>query len=135
MATHDVFISYAHKQEHEVLPFVQELERQNPQLRFFYDRCSILAGGQWLKLISDAVHCAKAFVAVLLPACSASPVCWDEFQCAKLKEYNTRTSLIRKVRLYSEPSLPPIMGINSYVDCAEGDQQKLHACAATLTAI
>src|ERR1039457_6211919 len=35
------------------------------------------------------------FVAVLSPDYSASPVCWDEFQCAKLKEYNTRTSVRR----------------------------------------
>jgi hypothetical protein len=89
-------------------------------------------GGQWIKLISDAVHDASIFIAVLSPDYTASPVCWDEFQCAKLKEYNTRTSVIKTVRLYSEQALPPIIGIYSYVDCVEGDLVKLRACASTV---
>ena len=51
---------------------------------------------------------------------------------AKLKEYNTRSSVIKTVRLYSERELPPIIGIYSYVDCAEGDLVKLRACAGTV---
>jgi len=71
---------------------------------------------------------------VLSPDYTASPVCWDEFQCAKLKEYNTRTAVIKTVRLYSEHDLPPIMGIHSYVDCVEGDLSKLRASAVTMLA-
>ena len=59
-------------------------------------------------------------------------MCWDEFQCAKLKEYNTRRSVIRTVRLYSEKDVPLIMGIYSYIDCAEGDLQRLRESAATV---
>jgi hypothetical protein len=129
---YDVFVSYAHKQDQEVLAFVRELERHLPRARIFYDRDSIPIGGQWLKMISEAVHKAKLFVAVLSPDYSASPVCWDEFQCAKLKEYNTRTSVIRTVRLYAERELPPMMGIHSYVDCAEGDLEKLRGAATQL---
>ena len=131
---YDVFVSYAHKQVQEVLAFVRELEHQYPRLRIFYDHLSIPLGAQWLKMISEGVHKARMFVAVLSPDYSASPVCWDEFQCAKLKEYNTRTSVIRTVRLYSERELPPMMGIHSYVDCVEGDMEKLRGCAATLLA-
>jgi hypothetical protein len=85
-------------------------------------------------MISEALRKARVFVAVLSPDYSASPVCWDEFQCAKLREYNMRGSIIRTVRLYSERDLPPIMGIYSYVDCAEGDVEKLRECAGTLLA-
>jgi hypothetical protein len=131
-AGYDVFISYAHKQDQEVRAFVQELQRQQPHLRIFHDRGAIPVGGQWIKLISDAVHDASVFIAVLSPDYTASPVCWDEFQCAKLKEYNTRTSVIKTVRLYSEPQLPPIIGIYSFVDCVEGDLVKLRACAGTV---
>jgi hypothetical protein len=131
---YDVFVSYAHKQAKEVLAFVRELERQYPRLRIFYDCRSIPLGAQWLKMISEGVHQARMFVAVLSPDYSASPVCWDEFQCAKLKEYNTGTSVIRTVRLYSERELPPMMGIHSYIDCVEGDVEKLRDCAATLLA-
>lgn len=133
-SSYDVFISYAHEQDAEVRVLVQELERQHPSFRVFYDRRSIPVGGQWMKLISDAVHGARAFIAVLSPDYTASPVCWDEFQCAKLKEYSSRTSIIKTVRLYSEPALPPIMGIYSFTDCAEGDLAKLRSCAATLLA-
>jgi hypothetical protein len=129
---YDVFISYAHKQDQEVQAFVQELQRHKPLLRIFYDRTAIPPGGEWLKMISDAVHNADRFIAMLSPDYTASPVCWDEFQCAKLKEYNTRTSLIKTVRLYSERDLPPIIGIYSYVDCAEGDLVRLRGCANTV---
>ncbi len=129
---YDVFISYAHKQDQEVQAFVQELQQHQPRLRIFHDRSAIPPGGQWLKMISDAVHHAATFIAVLSPDYTASPVCWDEFQCAKLKEYNTRSSVIKTVRLYSERELPPIIGIYSYTDCAEGDLVKLRACAGTV---
>ena len=129
---YDVFISYAHKQDREVRAFVEALQKRHPRLRIFYDRRAIPIGGQWIKAISDAVHKASTFIAVLSPDYTASPVCWDEFQCAKLKEYNTHASVIKTVRLYSEPALPPIMGIYSFADCAEGDLAKLRSCAATL---
>jgi hypothetical protein len=129
-----VFVSYAHKQDQEVMVFVQELQARHPSLRIFYDRSAIPAGGRWLKLISDAVHQAHTFIAVLSPDYTASPVCWDEFQCAKLKEYSTRASVIKTVRLYSDQALPPIIGIYSFVDCVEGDLAKLRASAATVLA-
>jgi len=129
---YDVFVSYAHKQGSEVAMFVQALQQKYPGLRIFYDRRVIRPGGQWIKRISYAVHQARAFIAFLSPDYSASPICWDEFQCAKLKEYNTRASVIKTVRLYSEEDLPPIMGIHTYVDCVEGDLAKLRACAASV---
>jgi hypothetical protein len=129
---YDVFVSYAHKQDAEVRAFVDALQQRDRGLRVFYDRNDIPVGGQWLKLISDTVHRSRTFIAVLSPDYTASPVCWDEFQCAKLKEYRTRTSVIKTVRLYSEQELPPIMGIYSFVDCVEGDLTKLRASAATV---
>ena len=129
---YDVFISYAHKQDLEVKEFVKALQQAVPRSRVFFDRTSIPAGGQWIKTISDAVRKARTFVAVLSPDYTASPVCWDEFQCAKLKEYNTRQSVIKTVRLYSEKNMPPIIGIYSYIDCVEGDLQRLRESAATL---
>ena len=66
-ARYDVFISYAHKQDQEVRAFVQEVQRLRPHLRIFHDRSAIPAGGQWIKLISDAVHDASVFIAVLCP--------------------------------------------------------------------
>ena len=127
-----MFLSYAHKQDSEVKVFVTALQQRAPGLRLFYDRTSIPPGGQWIRLISDAVQQAHTFVAILSPDYSASPVCWDEFQCAKLKEYTTRTSVIKTIRLYQDIALPPMMAIHSYVDCTEGDLTKLEQAALTV---
>jgi hypothetical protein len=97
---YDVFISYAHKQERDVKEFVKALTRYVPARRIFFDRTSIPAGGRWIKMLSDAVENSRTFVAVLSPDYSASPVCWDEFQCAKLMEYNTRQAIIKTILLY-----------------------------------
>lgn len=126
----DVFISYAHKQDKAVSAYVQELKQLQPHLQIFYDRSSISVGSQWIKRISEAVRGARTFVAILSPDYFVSPVCWDEFQCAKLKEYTTGTSVIQTVRLYSGAEIPSIMAIYSYYDCAEGDLIKLRSFAS-----
>jgi hypothetical protein len=129
-----LFVSYAHKQDAEVAAFVGALRAAAPALRIFYDRSSIPVGAPWIQRISDAVQFSQTFVAILSPDYSASPVCWDEFQCAKLKEYTTRQSVIKTIRLYRDPDLPPIMGIHSFDDCAEGDLAKLTSAAVRLAA-
>jgi len=129
---YDFFISYAHKQESEVTEFVRALRAAAPSARIFFDRTAIPTGELWIRALSDAIQKVKTFVAILSPDYSASLVCWDEFQCAKLKEYNTRQPLIKTVRLYSDANLPPIMGIHSYIDCVEGDLRKLRKAAYTL---
>ncbi len=128
--SYDLFVSYAHKQDTEVAAFVSALQAASPGLRIFHDRSAILVGDPWLKRISDAIQGARSFVAILSPDYSASPVCWDEFQCAKLKEYTTRIPVIQTIRLYRDPQLPPIMGVHSYEDCSEGDIEKLKRAAA-----
>jgi hypothetical protein len=129
---YDVFVSYAHEHDQEVKEFVEAMRQKAPNVKIFYDRTSIPPGGQWIKMISDAVQKTRSFIAILSPQYTASPVCWDEFQCAKLKEYNTRQSIIRTIRLFREKDLPPMMGIYSYVDCAEGDLAKLRQAAANV---
>jgi len=71
----------------------------------------------------------------LSPEYSNSPVCWDEFQCAKLVEYTTRKPLIQTIYLYNDSAMPPIMGIYSWADCREGDAEKLQKTAIELCSI
>jgi hypothetical protein len=131
-ASYDVFVSYAHKQETDVKEFVKALQEYLPAKRIFFDRTQIPPGGQWIRMLSDAVQKSRTFVAVLSPDYSASPVCWDEFQCAKLMEYNTRQAIIKTILLYKQDPVPPIMGIYSYINCVEGDLSKLRAAAAEI---
>ena len=117
----DYFISYAHVYGKEVLEFVTELKNANKDLSIFYDRDSIAPGGLWIKNISDAIQNSKQVICILSPQYSASNVCWNEFQCARLKEYNTKQSVIKTIYLYKDVSLQPVMGIYSYIDCCEGN--------------
>jgi hypothetical protein len=68
----------------------------------------------------------------LSPDYSNSLVCWDEFQCAKLIEYNSKKQIIQTIYLYNDIAMPPIMGIYSWADCREGDKEKLEKIAARL---
>jgi len=129
---YDIFISYAHKQTPVINDFVKSLLNKKSSLNVFFDRQSIQPGALWLKHISDAIQSAKKVLIFLSPDYSASPVCWDEFQCAKLMEYNSGKQLIQTVYLYSDKNLPPIMGIHSWIDCREGDIQKLSDCIAQI---
>lgn len=122
---YDFFISYSHKQTPEVKHFVQALLQKNPQLNIFYDRTTIPAGGLWIKLISDAIQNSKAVICILSPQYSTSDVCWDEFQCAKAKEYRTKQPVIKTINFYNDANLPLMMSIYSYIDCTEGDLEKL----------
>ena len=127
---YDYFISYAHTHSKLINSFVDLVKARNGQLNIFYDRDSIPAGSQWIRQLSDAIQKAKKVLIFLSPDYDKSPVCWDEFQCAKLMEYNRRQEIIQTIYLYDykDIEMPPIMGIYSYIDCREGDQEKLKEC-------
>jgi hypothetical protein len=129
---YDYFVSYAHKHADVVDVFVNNMKDTNKDLQLFYDKSSIPCGGLWIKQISDAIQKAKKVLVFLSPEYSNSPVCWDEFQCAKLVEYNSRKPLIQTIYLYNDTAMPPIMGIYSWADCREGDTGKLQKMAAEL---
>lgn len=131
---YDYFLSYAHVHSKEVQHFVEELKSKNDTLAVFYDKDSIPKGGLWIQQISAAIQQADKVLVFLSPDYDNSPVCWDEFQCAKLMEYNRKKSIIQTVYLYGykETEMPPIMGIYSYIDCREGSTEKLNACIQQL---
>ncbi len=121
---YDFFISYAHTHSELINKFVEQLKEKDSKLRIFYDKDSIPPGGLWIKQISDTIGKSKKVLVFLSPDYDNSPVCWDEFQCAKLLEYNRKTSVIQTIYLYKH-ELPLIMGIYSYIDCREGNLDKL----------
>ena len=131
---YDYFLSYAHAHSKEVQLFVDTLKANNKTLSVFYDRESIPPGGLWIQQISLAIQQADKVLVFLSPEYDQSPVCWDEFQCAKLVEYNRKKNVIQTVYLYGhkETEMPLIMGIYSYIDCREGNTEKLQACVRQL---
>jgi hypothetical protein len=131
--SYDFFISYAHTHSDLINSFVEHLKQKNGNLRIFYDKDSIPPGGLWIKQISDTIQKSKKVLVFLSPDYDKSPVCWDEFQCAKLLEYNQKRSVIQTIYLYRyEDQMPLIMGIYSYLDCREGDLNKLLAAIPKL---
>ncbi|HSO87700.1 MAG TPA: toll/interleukin-1 receptor domain-containing protein [Draconibacterium sp.] len=131
--SYDLFISYAHTHSDLINSFVEHLKQKNNRLKIFYDKDSIPPGGLWIKQISDTIQKSKKVLVFLSPDYDKSPVCWDEFQCAKLLEYNRKKSVIQTIYLYKyEDEMPLIMGIYSYLDCREGDIEKLKAAIPKL---
>ncbi len=131
---YDYFLSYAHVHSKNVQYFVDELKTKNKALNIFYDKDSIPPGGLWIQQISAAIQKADKVLIFLSPDYDKSPVCWDEFQCAKLMEYNRKKSIIQTIYLYGhkETEMPLIMGIYSYIDCREGSDEKINACIQQL---
>ena len=131
---YDYFLSYAHVHAKQVQYFVDELKAKKNSLSIFYDKDSIPPGGLWIQQISAAIQKADKVLIFLSPDYDKSPVCWDEFQCAKLMEYNRKESIIQTIYLYGykETEMPLIMGIYSYIDCREGSNEKMGACIQQL---
>lgn len=131
---YDYFLSYAHTHSTQVQYFVDELKTKNNGLNIFYDKDSIPPGGLWIQQISAAIQKADKVLIFLSPDYDKSPVCWDEFQCAKLMEYNRKKSIIQTIYLYGykETEMPLIMGIYSYIDCREGSNEKINDCILRL---
>ncbi|HXB92199.1 MAG TPA: toll/interleukin-1 receptor domain-containing protein, partial [Puia sp.] len=97
-----------------------------------YDRDSIPTGSLWIKQISDSIQHSKAVLCILTPQYRNSDACWDEFQCAKAKEYLTKTSVIKTINFMADADMPLIMAVYSYIDCTEADMAKLLATADTI---
>ena len=129
---YDYFISYAHKHADIIEAFVENLSKANNKLTVFYDKSSIPTGSLWIKQISDAIQKSKKILIFLSPDYSNSPVCWDEFQCAKLMEYNSKKEMIQTIYLFNDTAMPLIMGIYSWADCREGDKDKLQKIVTQL---
>lgn len=121
----DLFISYSHFQSQQVAELVKALKEKDSSLNIFYDRSSIAPGAMWIRLISDAIQHSKQVVCILSPQYRDSDACWDEFQCAKAKEFRTKTSVIRTINFITDTDMPLIMAVYSYIDCTEGDIAKL----------
>jgi len=121
----DYFISYSHVHSPQVAELVSAMKAKDGNLNIFYDRETIPPGGLWIRQISDAIQRSKCVVCILSPQYRDSDVCWDEFQCAKAKEYRTKKSVIKTINFIADTDMPLIMSVYSYIDCTEADIIKL----------
>jgi|GEM_PF-736397 len=130
---YDFYISHARQQAEAVKTFAEALLAIDPSLKIFYDNASIPAGSLWIKSVSDAIQDARSFIAILSPEFNASTYCWDEFQVAKTIEYSrSNKSFIKTIYFKTDPNLPVIFSMYSYIDCTEEDINKLKDSAKFL---
>ena len=121
----DLFVSYAHKNKEHVRYFIEKLREHNPGLRLFYDSESIPKGGQWLKQISRCIDRSRKVLLFLSKEFDESPACWDEFQCAKVRQNRTGQDIIMNIYLCNHPELPTMFEIFNWIDCREADRLKM----------
>ena len=124
-----MFISYSHQHKTIIEGFVNQLKKINSDLSIFFDSDSIQKGGEWLRIISDSIDQAQKVLIFLSPEYTKSKICWDEFQCAKVREYDSGKDILLSIYLFTCDSLPSIMKLNNWIDCREGDIGKINtAC-------
>lgn len=121
----DLFISYSHKNRDHVRYFIETLRQKHPSLRLFFDSDSIPKGGQWLREISRCIDKSKKVLVFLSKEFDESPACWDEFQCAKVRQNRTGKNVIMNIYLLNHPDLPTMFEIFNWIDCREADKEKL----------
>lgn len=132
----DIFISYSHKNKDHVDYFIEGIRKKHPHLRLFYDSDSIPKGGQWLREISRCIDKSKKVLIFLSKEFDESPACWDEFQCAKVRQNRTGKNIIMNIYLLHHPELPSMFEIFNWIDCREADKQKLEqAITDVITAL
>ncbi len=126
----DFFISYSHKNKEHVRYFIDSLRQKYPSLRVFYDSDSIPKGGQWLREISRCIDRSRKVLIFLSKDFDESPACWDEFQCAKVRQNKTGKNIIMNIYLLNHPELPSMFEIFNWIDCREADKRKLDSAIA-----
>lgn len=132
---YDVFISYAHEDEHAADMIVKELRSLRPGVRIFMDRMSIDVGAAWQPEIFEAIDACRKVLALFSPAYLTSKVCKEEFNIAWVRSRESDEDCVYPIFLLSAP-LPTYMKYRLYVDCREGDENKLRAaCSKLLSAL
>jgi len=130
----DVFLSYAHEDATAAELFEEELLRQRPGLRLFFDRKSLKTGSAWQPEIFESLdHCHRV-VAMLSPSYLASRVCKEEFNIAWVRGREADEDVLFPLYLLTA-ALPTYMKYRQYADCRELDLVKLAGAAAELVAL
>jgi hypothetical protein len=129
----DFFVSYSHQNKEAADILSEELQKRRPGIRVFIDRKVFTPGVHWSQDLFEAIEHCRRVVPVLSPAYLASRMCRHEFHAAYLRQIQSgsRKPLLLPVYLHQAP-LPHYMRTLQFIDCREGDSDKLCAAAAKL---
>ena len=132
---YDVFISYAHEDANAATLIAQELRRLEPGIRIFMDRMSLNVGSAWQPEIFEAIDVCRKVLVLFSPSYLSSKVCKEEFNIAWVRGREADEDCVFPIYLYSA-SLPTYLKYRLYIDCREGDDNKLReACTDLLSAL
>ncbi len=132
---YDVFISYSHKDTEKVSFLAQELQERRPNLRIFLDRKELNAGDAWQQELYEALDACRKVIALYSPTYLLSKVCKEEFNIALYRHRDSQEPILFPILLY-EAQLPTYMKLLQYVDCREGNEDRLRsACEKFLSSI
>lgn len=130
-----MFISYAHEDVDAAVLIAKELQSLQPGIRIFMDRMSIDIGAAWQPEIFEAIDACRKVLALFSPSYLQSKVCKEEFNIAWVRSREADEDCVFPIFLLSA-LLPTYMKYRLYVDCREGDENKLRtACSNLLSAL
>lgn len=132
---YDVFISYAHEDLSAATVIAQELQTLEPAIRVFMDRMNLDIGAAWQPEIFEAIDMCRKILVLFSPSYLSSKVCKEEFNIAWVRGREADEDCVFPIYLHSA-SLPTYMKYRLYIDCREGDENKLRgACSNLLSAL
>lgn len=131
---YDVFISYAHEDQNAASLIVEELQKLQPNIRIFLDRKNINVGAAWQPEIFEALDACRKVLVLFSPSYLGSKVCKEEFNIAWVRSREADEDYIFPIYLYSAP-LPTYMKYRQYMDCREGDKDKIRSACKRLVSV
>ncbi|XP_061166247.1 uncharacterized protein LOC133175136 [Saccostrea echinata] len=115
--SHDVFISYAHKNPNEGHLLLEEFEKQFPELDVFFDRQDLEVGGLWQKSLYYSLDSVKCVIALVSSSYLSSVICQEEFNIALYRCHKTPEDfLLILVCIEDLASVPCIYGEHKLID-------------------
>ncbi|MBV8315100.1 MAG: toll/interleukin-1 receptor domain-containing protein [Planctomycetaceae bacterium] len=128
-----VFISYA-RQDWDKVSVIFEGLKDRKGLKVFIDR-EIEIGAAWQQKLFKALENCRKMIAVYSPAYLESKWCKEEYNISYCRQIESGETIIHPILLYSA-NLPYYMRMINYVDCREGNVDRLRSfCSELLSAI
>jgi TIR domain len=128
----DLFLSYCHEDSQAAKRILDAILAVRPATRIFYDRTSLRTGTSWLMQIAESLDTSRRVVALYTPNYWKSNYCKDEFTAAITRQNDTGERILFPV-YFRNAQLPYLFQHLQYLDCREGDEDKLSGvCAALL---
>lgn len=112
--------------------FINTLSREKPKIKIFLDRADIDAGTPWQPKIFESLDNCRRVVSVFSPSYLKSKVCKEEFNIAWVRSRETDDDDILFPIFLFTANLPTYMKYRGYVDCREGDSNKIADAAKML---